>query len=323
MWIAFCPKAAAHPGAARLAVRSRSAGVRSAQKHLDKIWKLLLESQMAPRLASVVTAAALLTHAAAFVAPPTRRTLAVRAAPLFAKETLQDKIYAWQDQFIAGLTKDDKAKTTPAPAPAPAPKPAPKPAPAPAAKTDADVAAAEKKRLEDVEAAKEKEAQRVADAEAARIADVAKAAEKKAEKAAAPTAPAPAKATAGKGDVTGKYAEPAREAAAIKAKEAEKRPFPVVPLAVGAVAVSSRRRRCRSGRADDRGRRRQGGPGRRGRRGRRQGRRRRRRLRRDEGRGRGPSGAKAGAGAARPSAPASARAGGSCVAAGRARAPPA
>ena len=66
---------------------------------------------MAPRLASVVTAAALLTHAAAFVAPPTRRTLAVRAAPLFAKETLQDKIYAWQDQFIAGLTKDDKAKT--------------------------------------------------------------------------------------------------------------------------------------------------------------------------------------------------------------------
>ena len=78
----------------------------------------------------------------------------------------------------------------------------------------------------------------MADAEAARLADVAKAAEKKAEKAAAPTAPAPAKATAGKGDVTGKYAEPAREAAAIKAKEAEKRPFPVVPLAVGAVAVS-------------------------------------------------------------------------------------
>ena len=102
------------------------------------------------------TVSALLSLAAAF-APVPRQRAPLRAAPLFAKETLQDKIYAWQDQFIAGLTKDDKAKTTPAPAPAP--KPAPKPAPAPAAKTDADVAAAEK-RLEDVEAAKEKEAQR-------------------------------------------------------------------------------------------------------------------------------------------------------------------
>ena len=163
------------------------------------------------RLARVGAAAALLLGLAAAFAPVPRQRAPLRAAPLFAKETLQDKIYAWQDQFIAGLTKDDKAKTTPAPAPAPAPKPAPKPAPAPAAKTDADVAAAEKKRLEDVEAAKEKEAQRVADAEAARLADVAKAAEKKAEKAAAPTG---TKATAGKGDVTGKYAEPAREAAA-------------------------------------------------------------------------------------------------------------
>ena len=180
------------------------------------------------RLPRVGTAAALLLGLAAAFAPVPRQRAPLRAAPLFAKETLQDKIYAWQDQFIAGLTKDDKAKTTPAPAPAPAPT----------AKTDADVAAAETKRLEDVAAAKAAEAQRVADAEAARLADVAKAAEKKAEKAAAPTAPAPAKATAGKGDVTGKYAEPAREAAAIKAKEAEKRPFPVVPLAVGAVAVS-------------------------------------------------------------------------------------
>ena len=118
---------------------------------------------MAPRLARVVTAAALLAQAAAFVAPPTRRTLAVRAAPLFAKETLQDKIYAWQDQFIASLTKDEPKAAAPAPTPAPAPKPAPEPAPAPAPKpapapapaatTDADVAAAEKKRLADVAAA--------------------------------------------------------------------------------------------------------------------------------------------------------------------------
>ena len=73
---------------------------------------------MAPRLARVVTAAALLAQAAAFVAPPTRRTLAVRAAPLFAKETLQDKIYAWQDQFIASLTKDEPKAAAPAPTPA-------------------------------------------------------------------------------------------------------------------------------------------------------------------------------------------------------------
>ena len=119
------PKGRSPSWRARLAVRSPSAAVRVDRKCLHTHQEVLLESQMAPRLASVATAAALLTHAAAFVAPPTRRTLAVRAAPLFAKETLQDKIYAWQDQFIAGLTKDDKAKTTPAPAPAPAPKPAP------------------------------------------------------------------------------------------------------------------------------------------------------------------------------------------------------
>ena len=71
------------------------------------------------RPARVGTAAALLLGLAAAFAPVPRQRAPLRAAPLFAKETLQDKIYAWQDQFIAGLTKDDKAKTTPAPAPAP------------------------------------------------------------------------------------------------------------------------------------------------------------------------------------------------------------
>ena len=85
------------------------------------------------RLARVGTAAALLLGLAAAFAPVPRQRAPLRAAPLFAKETLQDKIYAWQDQFIASLTKDDKSetKTTPAPAPAPAPT---APAPASAAR---------------------------------------------------------------------------------------------------------------------------------------------------------------------------------------------
>ena len=76
------------------------------------------------RPARVGTAAALLLGLAAAFAPVPRQRAPLRAAPLFAKETLQDKIYAWQDQFIASLTKDEKTETkTPAPAPAPAPKP--------------------------------------------------------------------------------------------------------------------------------------------------------------------------------------------------------
>ena len=52
------------------------------------------------------------------------------------------------------------------------------------------MAAAEKKRLEDVEAAKAAEAKRAADAEAARLAEAAKAAETKAAEPAAPAVPA-------------------------------------------------------------------------------------------------------------------------------------
>ena len=69
------------------------------------------------RPARVGTAAALLLGLAAAFAPVPRQRAPLRAAPLFAKETLQDKIYAWQDQFIASLTKDDKSETKP-PAPA-------------------------------------------------------------------------------------------------------------------------------------------------------------------------------------------------------------
>ena len=78
------------------------------------------------RPARLGTAAALLLGLAAAFAPVPRQRAPLRAAPLFAKETLQDKIYAWQDQFIASLTKDDKAEyaaaiRTSAPAKAEAP----------------------------------------------------------------------------------------------------------------------------------------------------------------------------------------------------------
>ena len=75
------------------------------------------------RPARVGTAAALLLGLAAAFAPVPRQRAPLRAAPLFAKETLQDKIYAWQDQFIASLTKDEPKAAAPAPTPAPAPKP--------------------------------------------------------------------------------------------------------------------------------------------------------------------------------------------------------